>query len=308
MPQQVSVSVPATSANLGPGFDCLGLALDLWNHALFSRAGDQILVDVNGEGAGELHSGVDNLIAQAALRLYESAGAPAPAGLLIRCENHIPLISGLGSSAAATLAGLLGANALLEAPFTNKSILGMAAEIEGHPDNVAPALFGGLVLSIRTPGEKAAGAGDLITRQVPVSDFNVALAIPDVALTTRQSRLALPGQVPLGEAVFNIGRTALVVEALRTGDLELLQSAMDDRLHQPYRLKLIPGGEDALLAARQAGAAAALSGAGPGLIAFTHKDAAPIAAAMAAAFARVGVLARSYSLGIAMCGARVEFD
>jgi homoserine kinase len=308
MPQQVSVSVPATTANLGPGFDCLGLALDLWNHALFSLEGDQIQVDVNGEGAGELQNDADNLIARAALRLFESAGAPTPAGLLIRCVNHIPLTSGLGSSAAATLAGLLGANALLGAPYSNEAILGIAAKFEGHPDNIAPALLGGLVLSAQVSTEKGDGAGSLITHRVPVADFKVALVIPDVALTTQQARAALPAQVPLGEAVFNIGRAALVVEALRTGDLELLKSAMDDRLHQPYRLKLIPGGEEALRAARQAGAAAALSGAGPGVIAFTHRDAAPIAAAMAAAFSQAGVPVRSFSLGIATSGARVRFD
>jgi homoserine kinase len=295
----VTIQTPATTANLGPGFDCLGLALDLWNKVTFSLDGTGIHIKVRGEGSGLLPVDDRNLVLRSALRLYQEAGAPLPEGLSILCENRIPMGSGLGSSAAAIIAGLVGANTLLGSPVTTEEILRLAVAIEGHPDNVASALYGGLTL-VATVGE------GVIARRLPVAPLVVALAVPAIHLPTSVSRAALPRQVPLSDAVFNISRNAFVIEALRTGDLNLLGKVMEDRLHQPYRLRLIPGGEEAFTAARKAGAAGvALSGAGPSVIAFAPAEdgaAQKIGEAMACAFAKASVQARCMVLKLSERG------
>ena len=299
--QTCVVRVPATTANLGPGFDCLGLALDLWNEARFAVGGKGIVVNVKGEGAETLPRGADNLVAQAALRVYEEAGAAAPAGLTIDCDVRVPLASGLGSSSSAVVAGLLGANELLGRPVRRDAILELAADIEGHPDNVAAALLGGLTIVVRQRGR-------LLTKKILVPEVHVALAVPDLPFSTRTARAGLPTEVSMTDAVFNLGRTPLVVEALRTGDFELLGQVMDDRLHQANRLKLIPGGRAAWLAAQHAGAAAvAVSGSGPSLVAFVSlaTDAGIVARAMADAFAGTGVAARPLGLAVSAAGATV---
>ncbi len=302
MSQAVRVRVPATSANLGPGFDCLALALDLWNQVELRLEGDGIRVIVRGEGSDRLPRDETNLVAQAALGLYHAAHIAPPPGLRIECVNRIPLSSGLGSSAAARLAGLLGANALAGEPLSEEEILELAADLEGHPDNVSAALAGGLALSVR------AGERLLVRSYAPVLPLPAAVVVPEVNLPTVAARRALPKQAPLADAVFNLGRTALVVEALRSGDLDLLGEAMQDRLHQPYRLALIPGAAAAIEAALRAGAsAAALSGAGPGVIAFPREDPQAVAAAMKAEFTAVGVRARAWILAACQDGAAVEF-
>ena len=294
------VRVPATTANLGPGFDCLGLALDLWNEVRFTLEGDGVVVTVEGE-SGELPSGAANLVAQAALRVYEEAGAAAPAGLTIDCDVRVPLASGLGSSSSAVVAGLLGANELLGHPFKREALLELAADIEGHPDNVAAALLGGLTIVVRKDER-------LLTKRILVPEVHVALAVPDLTFSTRTARAGLPTEVSMTDAVFNLGRTPLVVEALRTGDYGLLSQVMDDRLHQASRLKRIPGGRTAWLAALNAGAAAvAVSGSGPSLIAFVSlaTDASRIARVMAEAFAAEGVTAIPLGLSASSVGATV---
>lgn len=310
-----TVRVPATSANLGPGFDCLGVALDLYNEASFREAGTGIRMHVRGEGAGQLPLDGRNLIARAALRVYAAAGKPVPAGLEIVCQNGIPLSSGLGSSAAASLTGLLGANALLGRPFSDTQILELALAFEGHPDNVAPALYGSLVIAACKDGcagiERQPGfptGENLLVRVIPIPALEVVVVVPAFRLSTRAARAALPLRVRIEDAVFNLSRTALVVEALRSGDLPLLGQVMEDRLHQPYRLKLIPGAEAALEAARQAGAAAAaLSGAGPSVIAFPFSGRAEsVAQAMQAAFSAAGLDARSFRLSACSQGAVIE--
>jgi homoserine kinase len=305
--ESVCIRVPATTANLGPGFDSLGMALDLWNETIFERCPQGIHIDIQGEGAEGLARNAGNLIAQSALRVFAMSGhLPAP-GLVIRCKNDIPLGSGLGSSAAAVLCGLLGGNEMLDEPLDHSQILELATEIEGHPDNVAPGLLGGLVISttlIPTPTDVRP---PIVARRVDVPCLSVAVVVPAIDLPTRASRAALPVQVAIRDAVFNIGRVALVVEALRSGDLGLLGQVMDDRLHQPYRLKLIPGAESAIRAAKHAGAAAAaLSGAGPGIVAFTRDDAAKIADVMVDAFLKAGVHARGWALHVTAQGATVD--
>lgn len=300
--RSVRVRVPATSANLGPGFDCLGLALDWWNEAEFALEGEGLRVEVHGEGAGALPRGPDNLIAAAMLRLFEYAGELPPNGLRITCQNSIPLGSGLGSSAAAVVTGLLGANRLLGDPFDRERILALATEMEGHPDNAAPALWGGLTMAVSTPN-------GVLQRRIDVPALALAVATPQFDLPTQAARAALPRQVPLADAVFNLSRTALVVEALRNGDLALLAQVMGDRLHQPYRLPLIPGAKEAWRAALDAGAVACvLSGAGPSLLAVARSDARPLAQAMQAAFQAAGLPARAFTPSISPIGAQVNGD
>ena len=293
------VVAPATTANLGPGFDCLGLTLDLWNVATFSLAGETIDVRVSGEGGDVLPRDADNLVVRSFRRLCDEVGALMPAGLRVDCEVAVPLSSGLGSSASAIVSGLLGANELLGRPLSAAEILALATDVEGHPDNVAAALDGGLVIVVN-------GEEGLLTERIEVRPIEVALAVSQIEYSTKAARAELPTYVALADAVYNMGRAALVVEALRRGDLELLGKAMDDRLHQAQRLEHMPGGPAAMAAARKAGAAAvAVSGSGPSLIAFPAPGAAvdDVAAAMVDALAREGVRSRPFTLATTDRGA-----
>ena len=293
----ITVRIPATTANLGPGFDCLGLALDLWNQAVFSITKGGLDIAILGEGQDILPRGRENQIARAFYAFFEARRLPAPAGLCIRCNNQIPLGSGLGSSAAACLTGLMAANGLSGSPASIDEILCLATEIEGHPDNVAAALLGGLVVVVKNENI-------LLTRRFDVPDLHVAVVIPEIDLPTGVARAALPSQVPMKDAVFNLGRTVLVCDAIRTGNYDLLGQVMVDRLHQPYRLSLIDGSGQALQAALQAGAsAAAISGAGPGLIAFSSQAADKAAEAMAAVFAAHHIPSRKLLLSSSNQGA-----
>ena len=300
---KVLVKVPATTANLGPGFDALGLALNLWNEAEFTATDDRrISVTIEGEGLGILPGDATNPIVDAALQIYDKAGKPC-SGLRIHCVNRVPLSSGLGSSSAALLTGMLGANALLGNPFTDEEILKLAIETEGHPDNVAPAMLGGLVASIVYEER-------VISLKLPAranrSPIHVTVVLPDFDFPTKQARAILPKQVDRKDAIYNISRAVLVTEALRTGDLDLLGKAMSDALHQPYRIPLIPGAQAAMDAAHHSGTAAvALSGAGPSLIAFSSKQEPTVGLAMKRAFEQAGLAARIFELGTSYEGAEV---
>jgi homoserine kinase len=301
---KILVKVPATTANLGPGFDALGLALDLWNEAEFSATQDrQIIVTVKGEGEGILPTDANNSIVDAALHIFDLAKKPCT-GLRINCINRVPISSGLGSSSAAMLTGMLGANALLGSPLSDEEILKLAIETEGHPDNVAPAMLGGLVASIVYEER-------VISLKLPAranrSPVHVTIVLPDFDFPTKQARAILPKQVERKDAIYNISRAVLVTEALRTGDLDLLGKAMTDALHQPYRIPLIPGAQAAMEAAHHAGAAAvALSGAGPSLIAFSSKQDPAVGLAMKRAFESAGLTARIFELGTSYEGAEVS--
>lgn len=283
------VTVPASTANLGPGFDCLGLALELHNIVELTALDDGLDVTIEGEGAAWLPRDGTNLVARAADHLWRQAGR-RPAGFRLRITNQIPPGMGLGSSAAAILGGLVAANALIGEPFSRPEILRLAYRLEGHADNAAVALYGGLVVV-------SADGDEVLVDTIDVPPLRVALAIPGVQLSTRAARAALPAQVPLGDATFNIGRALFVARALQSGDYERLERAMVDRLHEPYRRPLIPGFDAAKQAARKAGAAAvALSGAGPSMAAFAPGGHAEIAEAMKAAFEANGVKCRTLVL------------
>lgn len=297
--KKVSVSIPASTANLGAGFDCLALALSLRNTVELWEITQGLEIDVEGEGEAHVPLDTTNLVVRAAEKVFEKVGK-RPAGLRIHEVNNVPLGSGMGSSAATVVGGLAAANALIEGDLSRDELLRLAYELEGHPDNAAAALFGGLTLVSAT-------AEELLVRSLPVPSMKVVIALPDVRLSTADARAALPEQVPLKDAVFNIGRAVFTVQALTTGDIEMLRWAVADKLHQPYRRKLIPGYDAVVAEARKAGAVAvALSGAGPSLIAFAADKHWDIAAAMKAAFEANGVACRTFALPVDRQGVQVS--
>ena len=300
----ITVRVPATSANLGPGFDALGLALNLWNEAIFTPTkNNKISLTLEGEGKDKLPTGANNAIVDAALQIYDLAGKPCT-GMQIHCTNRVPLGSGLGSSSAAMLTGMLGANAMLGQPFSREEILKLAIETEGHPDNVAPAMLGGLVASIIHESHVVSLRLTLTSQRTPI---HITIVFPDFDFPTKQARALLPKQVERRDAIYNISRAVIVTEAFRVGDLAMLREAMTDKLHQPYRIPLIPGAQAAMDAMKRAGASAvALSGAGPSLIAFSSQRETAIGKAGQRAFAEAGLNARVFKLRINRKGAEVQ--
>ena len=258
----IKIRVPATSANLGPGFDCLGLALNVWNEISFEPA-EKLSYHVTGEGAEKLNKGTRNLLTKAYALLLDTCGQTME-GVQICAHNDILMSSGLGSSAAAIVAGLFGANEMIGKPLNGPDLLKLATDMEGHPDNVAPALLGGLVVSVMAREE-------IITKQYEVPELTIVIVKPIVEWLTKTARAVLPKSISRADAIHNIGRTTLVVDALHHGDLDLLQKVMDDRIHQPYRLRHISGGMAAYKTAKQFGAAA-LSGAGPSIINFVPSE------------------------------------
>jgi homoserine kinase len=284
--RRVVVDVPATSANLGAGYDALALALDIRNRAeveLVSRPG--LALTVEGEGAEDLPTDRHNrffVALEIGLR-WALGSMPPAAGWRIKLTNTIPLARGLGSSAAATVGGLLAADALVGGDVLEpRRILTLAAEIEGHPDNAAAAVLGGFVVVAMVDGHPEAIRFD------PPRDLRAVLFVPDRPLSTGAMRATLPHDVPHRDAVFNVGRAALAVAALATGRTDLLAAATEDRLHEPYRARIFPALPRLVAAAREAGAlGACLSGSGSTIIAFadTMRRISRIEAAFAAAAA-----------------------
>ncbi len=293
----VTVRVPASSANLGPGFDCLGLALDMWNEITVQIDGSGYAVQIEGEGADYLPHNSRNLILCAMERVYKENGLRLPSAIRLECKNAIPIRSGLGSSASAVAAGLLAASHLLDIAPTIQELIKMAVEFEGHADNVAACLLGGLV--IVTPD-----ANNWIVEKVPIQPIKTVIVLPENNLSTREARAVLPDTISLRDAAANLSRVALLVHALRENRMDLLSTAMRDNLHQPKRLKLIHGAEEAIEAAYEAGAfGAALSGAGPGLIAFGDDNLNAIGKAMKKAFIDARIESRIFQTQTIMQGA-----
>jgi homoserine kinase len=265
-PKKVLLRVPATSANLGPGFDCLGLALDLW--AQFTlEARDAPLPPPDDPLLG--------VVLDAAAACYAAAAVEAPAGLSVAWQGDIPVARGLGASAVARAAGLVGANALAGDPLDLEELLPLGTALEHHADNIAPALFGGLQVAV-WEGQKVTHVA------VPLPPrLKVVLLVPERIMPTDESRRLLPSPVPRDDAVFNVGRVALLVAALAAGRLDLLDTATADRLHQPARSQLLSGMDQIMAAARRAGALCAyLSGGGSTIAAWTVEDEGRIADAM----------------------------
>ena len=295
----ISVRVPATSANLGPGYDAVGLALSLPMRISLDRA-PYPAVEVRGIGADLIPKGPEHPAYRAARFVAERIDEPGVHFHLVQ-ENEIPPARGLGGSAAALVGGAVAANDLLGRSLATPDLLNLVCELDGHPDNAAPAFLGGLVIGTLTP------EGVSAVRLEP-KGLKAVVAVPDFSVSTTAARHALPEQVPHKDAAFNVGRSGLLLGALATGEYDLLRVAMQDRLHQPYRSHLIPGLEDVIEASLSSGAyGACLSGSGPTVLAFAPEEhAQKIAAAMRAAFGQRGVRAKAWALDVDLSGARVE--
>jgi len=298
---RVHVRIPATSANLGPGFDALGLAFALYNEVEAADA-ERVTVRITGEGAGRLATNEANVVARGVRLAYEAAGRPF-AGCALACVNRIPTSRGLGSSAAAWVGGLVAGNALLGEPLDKAALLGLAARAEGHPDNVAAALFGGLTVS-------CASASGVLAVPLPVpAALRWVVLIPEVTSATAEARAVLPASVSRQDAVFNVQRVALLLAALQIDRREALGAALEDRLHQPYRRRLFPWMDAVTRAARAAGAlGCVLSGAGPSLLAVVAGDADRVAREMEGALGGAGIRGAARVLEVDSRGAvaRVE--
>lgn len=298
MKRRVSVRVPATTANLGPGFDCLGMALDIHNTVSISLS-ECLEIRVSGEGSEALPRDASNVAYLAAQALAAVAGVNLPP-VCLTLENDIPLARGLGSSAAAIVGALVAADAFLNCGMPLDCLLKLACDIEGHPDNAAPALLGGCIVVVKD-GASIVHAG------LPVpADLQLALFIPDFNLPTAEARRVLPRQVDLTDAVFNVGRAALLAAALASGETGLLRTATQDVLHQPYRKSLVPGMDSLFEAALDAGALGVyLSGAGPTILALAQADAGRVARAMEEAARLAGLTGRARLTRPSLQGAHV---
>ena len=299
--QKVVVDVPATTANLGPGFDCLGAALDLNNRFAMRRiegSGERFELIIEGTEGSHLRGGPDNLVYRAAQRVWKAANME-PVALEARVRLAVPPARGLGSSATAIVAGLMGANALVGEPLSKEKLLELAIDIEGHPDNVVPSLLGGLCITA-----KAASQRWRVVRCEWISSVKAVVAIPSIRLSTSEARRAMPKAIPVSDAVVNLGALTLLLQGLRTGNGDLIADGMHDRLHEPYRWRLIKGGDDVKAAALEAGAwGCAISGAGPSIIALCAEDKGQaVSRAMVKAWEAAGVASRAPVLNLQTSG------
>lgn len=259
---KIKVSVPATSANVGSGFDALGLAVTLYNTATFEESDT---LDISAADGTRIPRGESNLVYRSARTLFDRVGKKMPPLRIVQ-TNPIPMARGLGSSSACIIAGLLGANRMLGDVLDKQELLTLATAIEGHPDNVAPALLGGLTSSVFEGGQVYS-----VKRDVDQS-LCFAAFVPDYKLLTEAARAALPKTVPHKDAVYNLSRAALLPAAFCEGRHDLLAIATEDRLHQPYRLPLMPGAAEVFAIARECGAKAVyVSGAGSTVMAVAER-------------------------------------
>jgi homoserine kinase len=309
MSKSVIVTVPATTANLGPGFDCIGAALTLYNRLKISEweapqtteVSNSVIITVQGIDADRLSTDQTNLAYQAFVKLYQHLGQSPPA-VKIEINLGFPLARGLGSSATAIVGGLVGANAFAGFPLSQTEVMNLAIEMEGHPDNVVPALLGNCQLSV------AASENRWEICEIPWhSSIIPIVAIPNFELSTAEARRVLPSEYSRSDAIFNTAHFGLLIRGLETGEGKWLQVAMQDRIHQPYRQSLIIGYEAVQKAAINAGAdQLVISGAGPTLLALSPATSAPdVALAMAEAWHQFGVKVEVRSLKVDTQGARV---
>ena len=275
---KISVKVPASTSNLGPGFDCIGMALPVYNtitieETVLPGTGVEINVINESENADDLlteHMPLDenSIIYKAVEILYNSIGQ-TPSELKITVQSQIPIARGLGSSASVIVGGLLAANELLGHPADEVALLSIAAEVEGHPDNVTASIVGGLVLT------SLEDDGSVVYRKLDwPEEWQITVCIPDYELSTEISRSVLPKEVPIQDAVFNAKRLAMFIQAVNTKDADLMKMALQDRLHQPYRMKLVPGLDKIMenLKHEENVLGCVLSGAGPAIVVISYKN------------------------------------
>ncbi|MFS8796457.1 homoserine kinase [Synechococcus sp. R70.1] len=297
--ERVEVIVPATTANLGPGFDCMGAALQLYNHFQFREipAG----LSIHYRGSDPISQGKDNLVYRAFCRAFELLDKPVP-GVEIEITLNVPLARGLGSSATAIVGGLLGANAIGSLNLASETLLQLAIVLEGHPDNVVPALQGGCQLCVQ--GQQ----GQWVFCPVEWHErIGIVAAVPNFKLSTQAAREILPKSVSLADAVFSSSHLGLLIRSLQSGRVDWLRVALQDRLHQPARMELIPGFKAVQEAALAAGAyGVVISGAGPTLLAFcAPEEREGVGAAMVSAWAQLGIEAEAKPLSLDWQGGRV---
>ena len=301
----IRVRAPATSANLGAGFDTLGMALSLYNIVTVKRIlpPGEFVSGVTGEGARELSDAKSNLIVTSYLEACSAWGIAEPKGFEIHSDNAIPLSRGLGSSASAVVSGVLIARELNNVKASETEMLRIMTKIEGHPDNVTPCFLGGMTVGCWD-------GSDLRYVRLPSlpSDMYVVVAVPDVKVNTSDARKSLPEMVNFGDAVFNLGRAALMTAAWATGQWDMLSWGMDDRLHQQYRAKLFPGGDVIMDRVRAIPGClgVAISGSGPSVLALSRGKPRKVAETMCRTFSEHGVDSLFFVLEGNAGGAKTE--
>lgn len=262
----IHIQIPATSANMGPGFDSIGIAVQLYNHVWVEEQESGLTIEVKRKQAIPIPTDESNLIYRTMQHFYQKKGLPMP-GVHIIQEDAIPMVRGLGSSAACIVGGLFAANELAGAPCTREELAQIAAELEGHPDNSNPAIFGSMVV-----GAQDASGMKHVRLELP-KDLIFAIMVPDFPVSTEASRSVLPDSYSRQDVVFNASRAALLIASMMTENYENLEMAMEDRVHQPYRSVLIPGMEEIFRHAKEYGAVASyLSGAGSTLMAMVTRE------------------------------------
>lgn len=312
---KVSVRVPATVANIGPGFDCFGLALPLYNtitieETVLPGTGIEINVlaaeDVTDELSLEHIPMDENSIVYKAIELLYNSIGQSPSELKITIHSEIPIAKGLGSSASVIVGGLIAANELLGKPADKAALLSIATEVEGHPDNVTPAIVGGITLS------STEDDGSIIYRNLPwPEDWVLTVCVPEYELATEISRSVLPKDVPLTDAVYNAQRTAMFIQAINNNDTELMKLALKDKLHQPYRMKLVPGFEKIQqnLRHEESVLGVVLSGAGPSVLVVSLKNNLDkVKAIIKDSLDELSINAQLYTLPLDKEGAKVIVD
>lgn len=285
MKSLVRIKVPASIANFGPGFDCVGAAVSLYNFIEMDFAQTSEIV-ISGEGRGKIPQGEDNLVYRAAQVILKKMNIEKQ--LFIKLENGIPIARGLGSSAACIAGGMLAANYLLGNPFSQEEIINFAVEMEGHPDNVVAAIVGGVTISVKVKSK-------VVYKKLSLpSSLKIVMAVPEFELSTQEARKVVPKLIRLEDAVFNIGRTALLVASISQGDFTFMDVATQDALHQPYRSLLVPGMDEMLENAPSKGMVACfLSGAGPSVVGLALEEKAKEAGEfLVGVFEKKGVKAR----------------
>jgi len=294
-----SLRVPASSANLGPGFDALGLALGIYLECRFRTSG-QLSIQVEGRDAAEISTGEDNLIWQTALAVARDMRITMPP-IELQIRNEIPIGKGLGSSAAALTAGVVIADHVLDLRWKPLRILDEAARLEGHPDNVAACVLGSVVASAIDSG----GVARTVRLNMP-ADFGVGVVVPDFTLPTSQARALLPDCYPRAEAIFNVQRAALLVAALATGTASAFPAALEDKFHQPYRAALVPGLDDILKLRAPGLLGCALSGAGPSILVFYERGYEQVCDLVRQVFALNGRQSEVLLAPVADCGFQLK--
>ncbi len=301
MPKPLTVRVPATSANLGPGFDCLGVALGRYNSFHFAPA-ESLLISATGVGCAQLDCSDQNLAYRSFAHCFKERGYPVPA-VHLAIETGVPLARGLGSSSTAIVGGVMAAYAWMDEPWTKTDLLSTVVHLEGHPDNVVPALLGGCQLSLIK-------AETVTTVAIPWPlALTPVVVIPEFMLSTAEARAILPPLVSRADALFNSTRLGLLLLALERGYFDLLPLALQDRLHQPYRAQLIPGMDQLAQVAQAQGAyGLVISGAGPTLLTLCPPDRAEvIRQALVQAWQDQGISAEAMILPVDPVGAVVQF-